>query len=90
MDEVTVNHISCSLVTVNYVFSLFYVLIIMYPKGVALTLEFIQRYVLTKFFVHFIVLLSFAMPCQNDMMHFFVFATGACWVLIQNVGLNQK
>ncbi|CAM4314419.1 unnamed protein product [Leuciscus chuanchicus] len=44
VDEVTVNHIiSSSLVAVSYVFSLFYVLNIMYPKGAALTLEFIQR-----------------------------------------------
>jgi len=58
VDEVTVNHIiSCSLVAVSYVFSLFYVLNIMYPKEAALTLEFIQRYVLTNFFVNFIVFL---------------------------------
>ncbi|XP_049912396.1 uncharacterized protein LOC126397561 [Epinephelus moara] len=44
VDEVTVNkNISCPLVAVSCMFSLFYVLNIKYPKEAALTLEFIQR-----------------------------------------------
>lgn len=46
VDQVTVNNnITCPLIAVSYMFSLFYVLNIMYPKGAALSLEFIQRYV---------------------------------------------
>ncbi|KAF1379434.1 hypothetical protein PFLUV_G00176020 [Perca fluviatilis] len=43
VDEVTVNIVGCPLVAVSYMFSLYYVLNIKYPKGAALTLEFIQR-----------------------------------------------
>lgn len=44
VDEVTVNsNISCPLVALSCMFSLFYVVNIKYPKGAALTLEFIQR-----------------------------------------------
>ncbi|XP_066526280.1 uncharacterized protein si:ch211-86h15.1 isoform X1 [Hoplias malabaricus] len=47
VDQTVVNdHVSCPLTALSYLFSLFFVLNIQYPKDAALSLDFIQRIVL--------------------------------------------